>query len=382
VNAQNAIAALIHDQLGQTLASVFAKKGVGKDVFDIRVNENDSLLGQLTGPGDGPPRISIGFGLDIAGSSVSTLMNVLPRPAGGPFALLKGKDLSDVVNGVRSAFQGQLGLLEKQRDTIVGLVVAQNPGDLREVADKLFAGMVDGLGGSSGSAGPAGESMSRLRQMVGRDVGIALPFATILSAVRGAGQDAAAIPQSVERALLDYFFTADGFKTLDRESVVAPVHVSDVKEAVVGAVQQRDLSGVQLRGLFSKTTAERYLRDIIRVIVESAYDAARGLKDPGGRFATVVSGLRSRASQSKSADAIEKQFVTWFRGFASMAESASMRAVEVGTQGVSEFQTNPLIAAAAGSFAGTVARKLALDAFLALLTADLSKTPATTGGGV
>ena len=104
MNAQNAIAALIHDQLGQTLVGVFAK-GVGKDVFDIRVSENDSLLGQLTGPGEGPPRISLGFGLDIAGSSVSTLVNALPTPAGGPFALLKGKDLSDLVNGVRSAFR-------------------------------------------------------------------------------------------------------------------------------------------------------------------------------------------------------------------------------------------------------------------------------------
>jgi len=48
-----------------------------------------------------------------------------------------------------------------------------------------------------------------------------------------------------------------------------------------------------------------------------------------------------------------------------------MRAVEIGTQGVSEFQTNPLIAAAAGSFAGSVARKLGQDSFLALLRKDL-----------
>ena len=56
-----------------------------------------------------------------------------------------------------------------------------------------------------------------------------------------------------------------------------------------------------------------------------------------------------------------KKFVAWLRGFSTMAESAAMRAVEVGTQGVAEFQTNPLIAAAAGSFAGTAARKLAQD---------------------
>jgi len=64
------------------------------------------------------------------------------------------------------------------------------------------------------------------------------------------------------------------------------------------------------------------------------------------------------------------KFVSWFRGFSSMAESVTMRAVEVGTQGVSEFQTNPLIAAA-GTFAGTVARKLAQDSFLALLREEL-----------
>jgi hypothetical protein len=54
-----------------------------------------------------------------------------------------------------------------------------------------------------------------------------------------------------------------------------------------------------------------------------------------------------------------------------MAESGAMRAVEMGTQGVSEFQTNPLIAAAAGAFAGTVARKLAQDSFLDVLSTEL-----------
>jgi hypothetical protein len=373
VNTQNAIAVLIHDQLGQTLARVFTG-GVGADLFDIRVSANDTLLGQLTGPGDGPPRISIVFGLDIVGTSVSTLLNALPAPAGGPFASLRGRDLADLVSGVRTALRGQLGLLENQHEAIAGLVTAQNPADLREAADRLFAGVLEVFGGSAGSGGPAVESVTHLRQLLGKDVGIALPFATILSALQRAGKNAAAIPQSVERGLLAYFFTADGFKTVDGESVVAPVHLSDVKEALAGAAAHRDLTGLQLRGLFPKTTAERYLRDIIRVIVECAYDAARGLKDPGDRFSTVVSGLKGRASAGKPAGAIETQFVTWFRGFASMAESAAMRAVEVGTQGVSEFQTNPLIAAAAGSFAGTVARKLAQDSFLAVLQTDLANT--------
>jgi hypothetical protein len=368
VNRQNALAALIHDQLGQTLAGVFGR-GVGRDIFDIHVDEDDTLLRQLTGPGDGPPRISLAFGLDIVGGSVATLLNALPTPAGGPFALLKGSDLASLVSSVRNTLKGRLSSLDNQCDAVVSLVAAQGPAGLREAADGFFAGVLGAFGGPDERGA---QSVSRLRQLVGNDVGIALPFATILNALQRSGRTAAEIPESVERAVLDYFFRTEGFTTVDRESVVAPVHVSDVKEALGEAVAQRDLGGLQLRGLFSKTTAERYLRDTIRVVVESAYDAGRGLKGPGGRVSAAVLALRSKATPGKSADAIEAQFVTWLRGFASMSESAAMRAVEVGTQGVSEFQTNPLIGAAAGSFAGTVARKLAQDSFLALLNTELS----------
>lgn len=372
MNPQNAIAALIHDQLGQTLVRVFSE-GVGKDLLDIHVNESDSLLAQLTGPGEGPPRISLTFGLDLLASSVSTLLDGLPAPDGGPFGLLKKKDLTELMGRVRDKLGERLGLLGEQRDAIAGLIAAQDPADLRDVADRLFAGVLDVFRDSPDGPGLAVDSVSRLRQLLGKDVGTALPFSTILSALHRAGKNVSTIPQSVERGLLDYFFTANGFRTVDGERIVAPVHISDVKEAVGGAVAERDLSGLQLRSLFSKTTAERYLRDTIRVVVESAYDAGRGWREPGGPYASVVSGLKARASAAKPADTIEKQFVTWFRGFASMTESATMRAVEVGTQGVSQFQTNPLIAAAAGSFAGTVARKLGQDSFLDILTADLKK---------
>ena len=303
MNGQNAIAALIHDQLGATLVQVFKEGGVSKTLFTINVNENDSLLGQLTGPGEGPPRMSLQFGLDIAGSSVSTLLDALPTPPGGPFAFLKEADLTTLVKRVHNVLDGRLALLDGQRQAIASLIAAQGPAGLRDAAEGLFAGVLSAFGESGEGAKPA--SVSRLRQLLGRDVGVALPFATILNALQRAGQNAAAIPKSIEDGLLDYFFKADGFRTVDRENIVAPVHVSDVKEAVADAVEHKDLAGLQFRGLFSKTTAERYLRDIIRVIVESAYDAGRGLKDPGGRFSAVVSGLRERGTAAKPADAIE-----------------------------------------------------------------------------
>jgi hypothetical protein len=50
-----------------------------------------------------------------------------------------------------------------------------------------------------------------------------------------------------------------------------------------------------------------------------------------------------------------------------VAESQAMSAVEQATLGVSTFQSNPLIAAAAGTFAGTAARKAAQHVFLSEL---------------
>ncbi len=374
MNPQAAIAALIHDQLGQTLKSVFAD-GVGEGLFDIRrLDGHESLLHQLLAPGEGPPHVSIAFGLDILGNSISGLvgdLGDLPTPSAGPLAFLKTSALADLKAKVREALGRRVGLLDRDQDAIADMVTAQDPSGLREVADRLFDGVLDVFGGGAETRGAAFGAVSRLRQLLGRDVGIALPFATIFNALQRAGRDAAAIPENVESGLLSYFLTREGFTTVDRERIVAPVHLSDVSEAFVGALEHRDLAGLQLRGLLSKATAERYLRDTVRIVVEAAYDAGRGLTGPGGQVTAVTSELRNRSSEGKPADAIERQFVTWFRGFAAMAESAAMRAVEVGVQGVSQFQTNPLIAAAAGSFAGTVARKLAHDSFLAVLRREL-----------
>jgi hypothetical protein len=124
-----------------------------------------------------------------------------------------------------------------------------------------------------------------------------------------------------------------------------------------------------VKRLVSRATAEHYIRDITRIIVESAYDAARDLRE---RQREITDALQERPGPNGPA-AIERKFGTWFRGCSSMAESAVMRAVETGTQGVSQFQTNPLIAAAAGSFAGTVARKLTQESFLASLGRDLGR---------
>ena len=355
MSTENAVLTIIHDQLGQVLTGVFARAN-SSNPFTIAVNADDGLLKQLNQDGDDPPRISLGFGLDVLNTSVSAVLGALPVSGPTPFGLLDLSNVSQVLDKVRSALGGRLGLFERQRDAIAKLIAARDPASRAKAVGEVFRQLSADLAGSS-----VLDSVGRLQQFIGNDLGPALTLTTMVGAVQQGQQNIVGIPESVERALLAYFFRSDGFKTVDGESVVSPVHLSDVQSALAAGTS----GGVQsLKGLFSKTNAERYIRDTIRVTVESAFDTARGFNDVAGTpgvYGAVVTKLKNPT-----------KFVTWFRGFSSMSESVAMRAVEVGTQGVSEFQTNPLIAAAAGSFAGTVARKLAQDSFLSLLRKDLS----------
>jgi len=152
------------------------------------------------------------------------------------------------------------------------------------------------------------------------------------------------IPRSapaVENALLRYFFSETGYVTLEGISIVAPVHLGDVSA-----------SGGQMRGLLSEGTGERYLRDLVRLMVEAADDVR--YNDLQGRARAM------RVLVDDHAPNLDR----WLKGFGALAESSAMGAVEQAVLGVSQFQTNALIAAAAGTFAGTAARKAAQHVFL------------------
>jgi hypothetical protein len=152
--------------------------------------------------------------------------------------------------------------------------------------------------------------------------------------------------ESVREALLQYFFTREGYNTVDGTQLVAPVHLSDLDLQQTG----------QIKAFLSERTAERYVRDLIRVLSEAA-DKIR--YDQLDKRYKAMQGFVPADKQTK--------FVDWFRGIASAAESAVMGAVEEAVLGVSQFQTNPLIAASASTFAGVAARKAAQHVFLSEL---------------
>lgn len=149
-------------------------------------------------------------------------------------------------------------------------------------------------------------------------------------------------PRAVADASLQYFFGKDGFVTVDEIHVTPPMQL-------VGLPQNLG----DLNSFLSRKTGERYLRDIIAIIVEATGDVQYNLRD---RYPQMLSQLTAAAQQEAAK--------RWFTGFASMAEAGVTTAVEETLLGIGTFQGNRLIAASAAAYAGTAARKATQHVFL------------------
>src|SRR5262245_45303093 len=238
VDIPNRIVAMVHDRVGDALASFLSG---GQSPFFININPSDTLLGQLEDPKVTVPRVSAGFIGDIAVSSVSGLVSRLralsdssPGDAdggtthGGPGELL---------SQVRTALRAQLPFLPSLGDAnapggviedLVGLLETERR-DIKEAA-RAFQDRVNTI--LQGLARPGQRddvaSVGRLKQILGNDIGTVMPLAAIANAIRGV-KDAVDVPHSIEQGLLAYFFSSDGYRTVDGDGVVAPVHLSDVE---------------------------------------------------------------------------------------------------------------------------------------------------------
>jgi hypothetical protein len=225
------------------------------------------------------------------------------------------------------------GLLERlptvfgrSRDVIGRLFDARSPEAILAVGGDLGTELVR----------PALAGVARL---VGGNLGIVLSFVTTL---RNLGDKRA--PEAVRQAYLQYFF-GSGYETVDGTRIASPIQL--------GSFDLPHLADV--RGALTPRTGDRYVRDLVRLLVEAVDDVRYdGL---GERVAT---------ARAKAGDRHDK-LMRWLRGVSGVAESQAMSAVEQATLGVATFQSNPLIAAAAGTFAGTAARKAAQHVFLSEL---------------
>jgi len=245
------------------------------------------------------------------------------------------KDLGSLIHG------GQLNLGNLGGLSNLGGLKLDNLGALGR---KLLAGNLLGtikddidafIRGSGGAPLP-----TAIHGILGRQVSIGVSFLTTLKNLGNAK-----LPDQVVQGWMKYFFAAGGYETLDGVQITAPGRP---------AVSTTDLNGLQagLKGLLNERSAQQYVRDLIRILIEIADDQRYGL---ASRLKNLKDAVKPQA-QAKA--------VRWFTGAGSMAESLVTSAVEELSLGVSQFQTNPVIAAAAATYAGTAARKASQHLFL------------------
>jgi hypothetical protein len=233
-----------------------------------------------------------------------------------------------------------------------------NLGGLHGVAHQVLSGnptaIVRGLVDRLRTGGSAGGG--RLPDMVGgilrRQLGVGISFVTTLTNL-----ETADLPEQVVGGWKSYFFGENGFQTVDGIEIIAPGHSGLLASLTPASVASAALDpdgfkqGLRgLRGLLNERSGEQYVRDLIRIVVEVGGDLRYQLPARRGELMTLV------RDQDKA--------TRWFKGAASMAESLVTSAVEEALLGVAQFQTNPMLAASAATYAGTAARKATQHAFL------------------
>jgi hypothetical protein len=286
---------------------------------------------------DALPRVNIMHGASLLDQLADTHLQIPQQVTLDLSALLDLLDLTtlDQQNPLGTILEVFIG---RPGDVIRALIDAKHPADVRAAVEHLFAR--DPLAEFRVLANTIGPFLQR-------QVTIALSFATTL---KNLGDPT--LWKGIPEAYLTYFFGEQGFVTVDGIPLLPPMHFGEVTRLPPTTVTvQLD----QLKGLLSEKTAERYVRDLVRITVEAAEDARYGL---GPRYMTLLNRL-DKSQQAKA--------TRWFKGMASLAEALVTSAVEETILGVAQFQTNALIAASAGTYAGTAARKAAQHVFLSEL---------------
>lgn len=221
-------------------------------------------------------------------------------------------------------------------DIIRKLIEAKGPAEVRGLLDEFF---------TSTLPGHITTFTDTVRPLLQRQLGIALSFVTTLKNLGNVH-----FWENISAAHMQYFFRDNGFVTVDGIPILPPMHFG-AAQLFDPATLHVDLANI--KGLLSEKTANRYVRDVIRVTVEAADDVR-------------YDSLRSRFAQipGKVGATNTEKAVRWFKGVSSLAESLVTSAVEEACLGVAQFQTSALIAASAGTYAGTAARKAAQHVFL------------------
>jgi hypothetical protein len=299
-NKPYAVIAVIQHQVRDQLDAFIANRD--QNPGQLAAGDTD-LWQQLIGKDALPRNVDLSFLHEIGSLALPQLF----RDGGDPLDIVKA-------------------LFQHANDNVTKLLSAKSPQDALAVCNDIFTGDLS-------------QMWSTVGPMLASQFSILVSFATTVPRLPVDGGKA------VGDAVLKYFFTTDGYQTVDGTKLVSPVQLSDIDLQALG----------HLKSIFAGT-AERYVRDLVRLTVEAADDAR--YNDLPQRYQVML---------QRVGDQNAPKYESWFKGFSSIAEAAVTSAVEEACLGVSTFQTNSLIAASAGTFAGTAARKATQHVFLAEL---------------
>jgi hypothetical protein len=173
-----------------------------------------------------------------------------------------------------------------------------------------------------------------LRGIIAMEVGLALSFVTVINNFKDLQI------KDYEDSFNKYFFTDEGYKTVSGDLIVRPrfPKVSNLPD---------------IRKIGNQINAERYIRDLARILVETTGDRIYGLKERYGKF--------TERYQDK------KKFIEWFDSFGDLAEASLLPVVEGIINGAFSMELNPLVAAAVGTFCSVSTKKAVEHSYLTLL---------------
>jgi hypothetical protein len=175
-----------------------------------------------------------------------------------------------------------------------------------------------------------------IRGIVHMDVGLTLSF------VAATKNLAELKMEDYEDSFNNYFFSKDGYKTVAGNLIVPP--------------KLPKLSNLtDIKALGNGIDAERYIRDMTRIMAETSGDRSYDLRK---RYTEL---LRRYEEQSK------KKLIDWFDSFGDLAEASLLPVVEGIISGAFNMQLNPLVAAAIGTFCSVTVRKATEHSYLTLL---------------
>jgi hypothetical protein len=182
------------------------------------------------------------------------------------------------------------------------------------------------------------EQMKRLpdvlRGIIQMEIGLALSFITVINNLKDLQM------KDYEDSFNQYFFSGNGYKTVSGDLIIRP------KFPKIGSL-------ADIKGIGNQINAERYIRDMTRIVVETTGDRLYNLRDRYMEFT------------GKYQD--KKKLIEWFDSFGDMAEASILPVVEGIIHGAFNIELNPLVAAAIGTFCSVNTRKATEHAYLTLV---------------